>query len=314
MAKIKSNPTVSVITPTYNRAHLVGRTIQSILNQTYQDFELIIVDDASTDNTKEIVKSFNDKRLRYIRMEENSGGFSAPTNRGIEAAKGQYVAFLGDDDEWLPKKLEKQIDKFQSVSPDVGIVYCGYACVKSTGETLIEYMPNAKGDVFQSAVEGKLRLGGHTPLIRKECFQKAGLFDTEAHSSVDWDMWIKLSKHYKFDFVPEILAKYYIYGAQTSAHPGGKIQDYDRLLRKYQNYLSRTQLSQRLQHLGTLCCYQGDFRRASQYFGEAIRANPRDIYAYLRLLLSKFAPRLYQARLKRLYAEAASKQGGVIHF
>jgi len=313
MAKTKSNPTVSVIIPTYNRAHLIGGTIQSILNQTYRDFELIIVDDASTDNTEEVVKGFNDERLRYIRMKENSGAAGAPINRGIKAARGEYIAFLGDDDEWLPQKLEKQIEKFKSVSSDVGLIYCGYTCVRvETGETLIEYMPNARGDVFQSAVEGSIRLGGHTPLIRKECFQKAGVFDTELRGSEDWDMWIRLAKYHKFDFVPEILAKYYVYGAQKSASLERQIQGYDKITRKYQNHLSGRLLSKRLQLIGTLCCYQNDFERARKYFAEAIKENPCDIYAYIRFLLCKLAPKLYQSRLKRLYAQAASKQGGVI--
>jgi glycosyltransferase involved in cell wall biosynthesis len=312
MAKI-SNPTISVVIPTYNRAQIIGRTIQSVLNQTYPDFEVIIVDDGSTDNTEEVVKGFGDDRLRYIRMKENSGTAGVPRNKGIEAARGEYIALLDSDDEWLPEKLEKQVSKFKSLSPDVGVVYCGYACVNGkTGETLIEYLPNARGDVFRSAVEGRLRLAGHTPLIRKECFEKAGVFDVELLGSEDWDMWIRLAQHCYFDFVPEILARYYVYGAQKSANLERQIQGYERITRKYQNHLSKRLLSKRLQHIGTLCCYQGDFKKARRYFGEAIRANPLDTYAYIRFILCQLAPKLYQARLKRLYAQAASRQGGVI--
>ena len=95
------NPTVSVIIPTYNRAHLVGRAIKSVLNQTYRDFEIIVVDDGSTDNTKDIIKEFQkkDKRIKYIPYEKNKGG-SAARNTGIKAAKGEYIAFLDSDDEW----------------------------------------------------------------------------------------------------------------------------------------------------------------------------------------------------------------------
>ncbi|MFH0897585.1 MAG: glycosyltransferase, partial [Candidatus Bathyarchaeota archaeon] len=233
MAKIKSNPTVSVVIPTYNRAHLIGRTIQSVLAQTYQDFEIILVDDCSTDNTEEVVQSFTDERLRYIRLKENSGTAGVPRNRGIEESRGKYIAFLDSDDEWLPEKLEKQIDKFKSVSADVGLVYCGYACVSGkTGETLIECMPNGRGDVFKSAIEATLTVGSPAPLIRQDCFQKAGLFDTELLGSEDWDMWIRLAKDYKFDFVPEILAKYYVYGEQKSANLERQIQGYDRITRK----------------------------------------------------------------------------------
>lgn len=105
--KSEKIPTVSVVIPTYNRAHLVGRAIQSVLNQTYQDFEIIVVDDGSTDNTEEVVKSFNDPRIRYIRHDQNRGG-SAARNTGIKMARGEYIAFQDSDDEWLPEKLESR--------------------------------------------------------------------------------------------------------------------------------------------------------------------------------------------------------------
>ena len=300
MVEAKNNPTVSVVIPTYNRAHLVGRAIQSVLNQTYQDFELIIVDDASTDNTEEMVKSIDDERLRYIRHEENSGTSVAPRNTGIKAARGEYIAFLDSDDEWLPQKLEKQIDKFNSVSSDVGLVCCGYACINGkTGETLREYMPTEGGDVFRLIVERNIP-GSPTVLIRKECFKKAGLFDTEFLSLQDWDMWIRIAKYYKFDFIPEVLAKYCVHDKRGSVNVGYKIQGLDRITHKYQNYLSKTVISCRLKTLGILYCYQGDFKKASQYFREAISNNPRNIKAYIHFLLCKLAPRLYQARLRRL--------------
>ncbi len=114
------NPTVSVIIPTYNRANLVSRAIKSVLNQTYQDFEIIVVDDCSEDNTEEIVKSFNDSRIRYIKHKKNKGG-SAARNTGIKRARGKYIAFLDDDDEWLPSKLEKQIMLFEKLSKHYGV-------------------------------------------------------------------------------------------------------------------------------------------------------------------------------------------------
>ncbi len=312
MTEIKDNPTVSVIIPTYNRAHMVGRAIQSVLDQTYQDFELIVVDDASTDNTEEVVKSFNDERLRYIRHNENSGSSVAPRNTGIEIARGEYIAFLDSDDEWLPQKLEKQIDKFNSVSPDVGLVYCGYAGVsKRTGETLFKVMNAKRGDVFRLIVERNI-VGGPTVLIRRECFQKTGLFDKGFLSFQDWDMWIRIAKYYKVDFVPEILVKYCVHGTQNIVNLERIIQGWGRITHKYQNYLSETLISNRLRYLGSLCCYQGDFKRASAYFREAIRGNPRNILIHILFLLCKFAPKLYQARLRRQAVESASRRDGVI--
>ncbi len=299
---VGSKPTVSVIIPTYNRAHMVGRAIRSVLNQTYQDFELIIVDDASTDNTEEVVKSFNNERLRYIRLRENSGSSVAPRNTGIEIARGEYIAFLDSDDEWLPEKLEKQIDKFKSVSLDVGLVYSGCVGVSErTGETLFKFMHAKRGDVFSLMVERNI-VGGPTVLVKRECFQKTGLFDKGFLSFQDWDMWIRIAKCYKVDFVPEISAKYYVHANRGSVNVERKIQGLDKITRKYQNYLSKTVISCRLKTLGILYCYKGDFKKASRYFREALSNNPRNIKAYFHFLLCKLAPKLYQARLRRLWA------------
>ena len=104
-----SKDLVSIITPTYNCAKFIGATIESVLNQTYQNFEMIIVDDASKDNTEEVVKSFKDKRIKYIRLSKNSGPAVA-RNRAMEEARGKYMAFLDSDDLWKREKLEKQIN------------------------------------------------------------------------------------------------------------------------------------------------------------------------------------------------------------
>ena len=103
----------------------MGRAINSLLNQTYQDFELIIVDDGSTDNTVKLVKSLNSKKIRFIRHNEKRGG-AAALNTGLQSAVGDYMAFLDSDDEWVPDKLESQIRAFETSKPEVGIVGTGY--------------------------------------------------------------------------------------------------------------------------------------------------------------------------------------------
>jgi glycosyltransferase involved in cell wall biosynthesis len=122
MAGTENNPTVSIIIPTYNRSRLLARAVKSVLNQTYQNFELIIVDDASTDNTEEVVGSFNDERIKYVRHEKNKGEAVA-RNTGIKAARGEYIASHDSDDEWLHEKLAKRIRAFENCSPEIGVVY-----------------------------------------------------------------------------------------------------------------------------------------------------------------------------------------------
>ena len=114
---------VSVIIPTYNREKLVPRAIQSVLDQTWQDLELIVVDDGSTDRTEQVVSGFTDDRIRYVRLDKNSG-VSHARNIGIESAQCEYIAFQDSDDEWLPEKLEKQMQVMLQAPETVGMVYC----------------------------------------------------------------------------------------------------------------------------------------------------------------------------------------------
>ncbi len=125
---------VSVIIPTYNRADLLPTAISSVLAQTYTDWELIVVDDASTDNTREVIKEWEakDSRIRSVSLNKNSGGPAHPKNVGVESARGEFIAFLDHDDEWLPEKLKKQVAVFAS-SPRIGLVTCEAYVVDGAG-------------------------------------------------------------------------------------------------------------------------------------------------------------------------------------
>ena len=117
-------PLVSVITVTYNRGKLLERCMKSVLNQTYENIEYILVDSGSTDNSKEVVGGFeNDKRLRYIRLDENRNNFHN-YNYGASLAKGEYITYLDSDDEYLPDKIEKQVEQIEKLPEDYGMVYC----------------------------------------------------------------------------------------------------------------------------------------------------------------------------------------------
>lgn len=132
---------VSIITPTYNCAKFIGATIESVLNQTYQNFEMIIVDDASKDNTEEVVKSFKDKRIKYIRLSKNSGPAVA-RNRAMEEAKGKYMAFLDSDDLWKREKLEKQINFIKKNK--YKIICSDYEQIDEEGNKLNKIIPCKK--------------------------------------------------------------------------------------------------------------------------------------------------------------------------
>lgn len=288
-------PKVSVIIPTYNRANLISRAIQSVLNQTYQDFEIIVVDDASRDDTKIVVNNFNDDRIIYIRHEINKGG-GASRNTGIKMAQGDYIGLLDDDDEWLPEKLEKQVIKFQDSSEEVGLIYSGFYYILEKNDTVMyEVYPTLSGNVYVELLKGCI-LGSPTPLIKKSSFEKAGFFDEELPGCQDWDMWIRISKYYEFDYVPEILAKHRVHGKQISVNLDSKVFARKRLIKKYLSDLSKYPpiLSMNLKRLGILCCLDNNQVEGRKYFCESIKQDSFQKSGYIHFMGSLLVPQIYK--------------------
>ena len=201
--------TVSVVIPAYNSADMLSEALDSVLAQTFSDFELIIVDDGSTDNTREVVALFEDPRIRYVYQQNR--GLSGARNTGIRVSRGRYVAFLDADDIWLPTKLAAQVELLDSL-PGVGVVYGSTYWVEDRrvfGGRKARYRGNI---VRPLLVEGNIVAGsGSSVMARRECFDEVGLFDT-APVHEDWDMWLRLAVRYEFDFVPEPLVKIRVHG------------------------------------------------------------------------------------------------------
>lgn len=226
-------PKISVIIPTYNRTHLLGRAIQSVLRQTYQDFEIIIIDDASTDGTEKLVKDFNDNRIIFLRLEKNRGG-SAARNTGIKNSSGEYIAFLDSDDEWLPEKLEKQVNVFNNAEKTLGVVYTAF--YKENWNTQHD-PPLHRGDIFNLILIKNFVGTTSTVLIRKECFNKAGVFDETLPGCQDWDMWIRVAQYYEFYFLNEILVKYYHQVKSITMDKKASVEGHKMVSNKYNHYL-----------------------------------------------------------------------------
>lgn len=286
-----AKPTVSIVIPTHNRAELLKRAINSVLRQTFEDFELIVVDDASSDNTPEVVESINDGRIRYVRLKKNSGGPVA-RNTGIKKARGEFIALLDDDDEWLPNRLELQIEKFEGLEKDVGVVYGGFYYVsQDTGAILGKRIPRYRGNVYTHFLKENF-VGSPTLLIRKECFKKAGLFDPELKSSQDWDMWLRIAKYYKFEYVPAVVAKYYVHGHQITFNMEKYISGRERFVWKYPDIYKNPQiLSIHLSQMGLLLLLSGNAEKGIRYLVKSIAMAPLNMENYRKLLELAFDSR-----------------------
>lgn len=277
-------PKVSVVIPTYNRANLLKRAIKSVINQQFEDFELIVVDDASQDNTPEVVESIDDGRIRYIRLRENSGGPVA-RNIGIKKAKGEFIGLLDDDDEWLPNRLSTQLKKFENLSSEFGVVYGGFYYVsQQDGRILGKRLPRYRGDVYRYLLRENF-IGSPTLLIRRECFKKAGLFDRKLKSSQDWDMWLRIAKHYKFDYVNEIIAKYYVHGRQISFDMKKYIPGRERFIKKHMDIWKDPRvLSIHLSQMGVLLILGGNPQKGLSYIVQSVSMSPFNLENYKKLV------------------------------
>ncbi|RKY37879.1 MAG: glycosyltransferase family 2 protein [Candidatus Omnitrophota bacterium] len=282
-------PTVSVIIPTYNRAHLVGRAVESVLDQTFQDFEILVVDDHSVDNTEEVVNDFNDARIRYIKHQINMGG-NATRNTGVKNSKGEYIAFLDSDDEWLPEKLKKQIDIFQRAPDKVGLVYSWAEMIDEKGELFRKLNFVVKGRVLQNILRGNF-ISSSTVVVKKKCFDEVGLFDESFASCQDREMWTRIATKYEIEVVPEYLDRIYKDEKNSiSASPKKVVYGYYQYFIKFQElYLSegmREELSQNLSWVAYELIKEGYKKKARECFRLSFKYSKTNWKNYARFFLS----------------------------
>jgi glycosyltransferase involved in cell wall biosynthesis len=224
-------PKISVIIPTYNAMSYLPEAVDSVLRQTFRDFELIIIDDGSNDHTVEWVSSLTDLRIKLI-TQENQGS-AAARNRGIAIAKGKYIALLDADDLWEANKLAKQVD-FLDAHSSIGLVDTSVVLVnencKSTGKVVTS---KAEGDVWKNLVQFQPVCScDSTPLIRRECFDKVGLFDRDLMFLEDLDWWIRLASRYQFGAIKEPLVKYRQHSGSKSTNCQETLQAFHKIIEK----------------------------------------------------------------------------------
>jgi len=283
---ILMKPRISVIIPTYNRPEMLSAAICSVLNQTFQDFELIVVDDASEGQIQDLLTVFNDRRIKYIRHNANRGE-GASRNTGIAHSEGEFIGFLDDDDQWLPEKLRLQFDLLEKSSPKIGGVYSSFFAIDmENGTTLGQWVPKKRGDIYEDMKFDNFVGTPSTVLLRRECFDRAGLFDEDIAYGLDYDLWIRISKEFHFDYIKIPLVKYYFHKNQISNNLEIRSRGREALLRKHSHFFTSNKkaYTNHLLELGLLYRNQQKIGRAETAFLEAIRIYPMRVSGYTYLI------------------------------
>jgi len=268
-------PKVSVIIPAYNAMEFLPETLRSVLEQTFSDFEIVIVNDGSLDGIEQWVCALKDSRISLISTINR--GAAAARNTGIEKSCGEYIAFLDADDLWAVTKLERQVECLDRRAT-VGLVYAWVEIVdrfgKSTGKLL---SPNFEGEVLDRILRENFVICGSTPLVRRTCFENVGQFVSGLEPAEDWELWIRIATQYQFAVIKEPLVSY-------RQHAGNSSKGYEKMSdmsgvvieRAFQN-LSSKDVNVRKEivygkiklYLSWTALHQGNFSKAFQFWREA---------------------------------------------
>ncbi|OMH25675.1 glycosyltransferase [Motiliproteus sp. MSK22-1] len=212
-----SSPTVSVVVPVYNGAEYLAKTITTILDQSFTDFELILVNDGSSDTSADLIDSFKEKDERVKTHHKENGGVACARNFGIQHAEGEFIAFCDQDDLWHPDKLEKQLPLFEN--PDVGLVYCG-ALIEFTNLNKVSkpsFKRKFRGEVFDRLIQQNM-ITCCSAIARKSVLKEVCGFDDDRNlmGVDDWHLWLKLALHCQVDLVEEYLCTHIFHGDNYS--------------------------------------------------------------------------------------------------
>jgi len=210
----RPTPTVSVVMPVYNGGPFLRQSLDSILAQTYPDFEVIVVDDGSTDETPQILASYGSRIRTYHKP--NGGGASA-INYGIGQGHGEWIAWLSADDLWEPTNLERQVATIME-NPFIGLLYTDFATIDAGGKVLsrVHLPPPPTRRARVVALMRRCFINGCASLIHRDVFAHVGLFDEADRLTYDYDMWLRIIPNFEIRYLPEVLAYYRVHPGQLS--------------------------------------------------------------------------------------------------
>ncbi|MBF2018259.1 MAG: glycosyltransferase [Rivularia sp. T60_A2020_040] len=201
-----TKPVISVIIPAYNAAKTIQETVMSVLNQSFSNLELIVINDGSQDSTLEVLSTIKDSRLQVFSYE--NAGVCMARNRGIERASGEFISFLDADDIWTPDKLEAQLTALEK-NPQAGVAYSWVDYIDEYGNFFHPGNPiTINGSAYEKMLVQNILENGSNPLIRREALTEVGGFDPSLTLAEDWDMWLRLSERYDFVTVPSVQILY----------------------------------------------------------------------------------------------------------
>jgi glycosyltransferase involved in cell wall biosynthesis len=308
-------PKVSVVITAYNSMAYLPETLESVLKQTFADFEVLIIDDGSSDHIGQWASELVEPRVRLISQENQGVGVARST--GITHAQGEYVAFLDGDDVWEPTKLEKQV-RCLDENPKLGLVHTWLAGIdrhsKPTGRIMGSHI---EGEVWQQIIE-KNMVACSSAMVRRSCFETVGVFDKNLRFAEDWDMWIRLAARYPFAVIKEPLVGYREHPNSKSKKYASKLQDFRNIIEKAFDSVPFELLYLRNRSYGhmNLCiawkCLQGseiDYKSANHFRRLAILHYPKLRFSqeYIRLsialrLMQWFGDHSYDKLLTLLYS------------
>ena len=295
-------PRVSVVLPSYNRAHLLEQSMRSVLSQSFRDIELIVVDDGSSEDVEGVVRAVDDARVRYLCHDTNRGSAEA-RNTGIAAARGAYVAFHDSDDEWLPGKLERQVALLDELGDSVAVCYTGMVKVREgnlRSFTVPHFAPEDADTFVRALGLGVKGIGIGTCLIRRPVFDDVGVFDATFRRWVDLELFIRIARTYRFVCIDEPLVRYVETDDAVSTHFDHLVEAQRRLMKRFAGDLERFPSAMARQHSYMMNAHlkEGDIEAARWHYRN-MRAHRRPtLRERLLLTVAGMAPEMY-VRLRR---------------
>jgi len=277
--KCKISELVTVIIPTYNSAKYITEAVDSVLAQTYKNFEIIVVDDGSTDDTDEVLKPYMDK---IIYIKKKNGGPASARNRGIESSSGEFIAFLDADDVWLPEKLERQVE-FMKNNPEVEIIFTKVANYEDPENQTLGRINIKDGYIFDQLLKRGNFINASTVLLKAECIKNKELFDEDKRliSVEDYNLWLRLARKCKFAYLGEATTRYR-YGGGLTENFEKMFQADIYILRKLKEEFPQWNLEKNPCYWKGLANYLYKFGKEYFYFGRYSEAR-REFFRSLRI-------------------------------